>query len=52
MKVAETDIVKAAEGADFLVFVLPHQFLRKACAPLKGTLKPGAVGISLIKVSN
>merc|ERR1712110_1366527 len=43
------DIVRAAEGADVLVFVIPHQFIERSCAPLKGKLKAGAMGISLIK---
>ncbi|CAG0914668.1 unnamed protein product [Notodromas monacha] len=47
--VAEPDILKSTLNADYLVFVMPHQFLDRACAPLKGNLKPGAVGISLIK---
>eukprot|EP01068_Selenidium_serpulae_P008694 Selendium_serpulae@DN5051_c0_g1_i11.p1 len=43
------DIVKAAEGATLLVFVLPHQFIEKTCKVLKGKLAPGALAISLIK---
>ncbi len=42
-------MVQAAEGADLLVFVLPHQFVVRALTPLKGKLKSGAIGISLIK---
>jgi glycerol-3-phosphate dehydrogenase (NAD+) len=48
-KVAEPDIVKSVEDADYLVFVMPHQFLTRACRPLVGILKPGAIGITLIK---
>jgi len=47
--VAVPDIVEAADGADVLVFVIPHQFIERSCAPLKGKLKAGAMGISLIK---
>merc|ERR1712117_363612 len=48
--VAVPDISDAALEADILIFVLPHQFIKRACAPLKGKLKPGATGLSLIKV--
>ncbi|CAG0920208.1 unnamed protein product [Notodromas monacha] len=47
--VAVPDILESAKDADYLVFVLPHQFLRSSCQPLRGKLKQGAVGISLIK---
>ncbi|CUM66830.1 uncharacterized protein PRCAT00004514001 [Priceomyces carsonii] len=47
--VAEPDIVKAAEGADLLVFNLPHQFLRTVCVKLKGHLKPTTRAISCLK---
>ena len=49
--VAVPDISDAALGADILIFVLPHQFIKRACAPLKGKLKEGATGLSLIKVA-
>ena len=49
--VAVPDISDAALSADILIFVLPHQFIKRACAPLKGKLKEGAVGLSLIKVN-
>jgi len=47
--VAVPDISDAALEADILIFVLPHQFIKRACAPLKGKLKEGATGLSLIK---
>merc|ERR1711892_153081 len=47
--IAVPDIVDAAADADFLIFVLPHQFIKRACAPLVGRLKPGATGLSLVK---
>ncbi len=39
----------AAADADVYIFVIPHQFIVRALTPLKGKVKPGAVGISLIK---
>ena len=48
--IAIPDITEAAADADFLIFVLPHQFIKRACAPLVGKLKPGATGLSLVKV--
>lgn len=47
--VAVPDLVEACEGADVLVFVLPHQFLPKTCASLRGKISDKAIGISLIK---
>merc|ERR1712037_421193 len=47
--VAIPDISDAATDADFLIFVLPHQFIGRACDPLKGKLKPEAQGLSLVK---
>jgi glycerol-3-phosphate dehydrogenase (NAD+) len=47
--VAVPDVADACIGADVLVFVVPHQFLAKTCATLKGKLAPNAVAISLIK---
>jgi len=47
--VAVPDLVAAVEGADVLVFVIPHQFVPKSCSQLSGKVKPGAIGISLIK---
>lgn len=47
--VAVPDIVAAAADADFLIFVLPHQFIKRSCAPLQGKLKAGAQGLSLVK---
>uniref|UniRef100_A0A2K6MQY3 Glycerol-3-phosphate dehydrogenase [NAD(+)] n=1 Tax=Rhinopithecus bieti TaxID=61621 RepID=A0A2K6MQY3_RHIBE len=47
--VAAPDVVQAAADADILIFVVPHQFIRKICDQLKGHLKANAIGISLIK---
>ncbi|XP_044008185.1 glycerol-3-phosphate dehydrogenase [NAD(+)], cytoplasmic-like isoform X1 [Aphidius gifuensis] len=47
--IAVPDVVDAAQNADILVFVVPHQFIRRICSTLLGKLKPNAVGLSLIK---
>ncbi|XP_016056750.1 PREDICTED: glycerol-3-phosphate dehydrogenase [NAD(+)], cytoplasmic [Miniopterus natalensis] len=47
--VAVPNVVQAAVDADILVFVVPHQFIKKICDQLKGHLKANAIGISLIK---
>lgn len=46
---AVPDVVEAAKDADLLVFNLPHQFLSKTCANLKGNVKPTARAISCLK---
>ncbi|KAK3558575.1 hypothetical protein QTP86_021650 [Hemibagrus guttatus] len=47
--IAVPDITEAVAGADILVFVVPHQFIGKLCDQMKPHVKPGAIGISLIK---
>uniref|UniRef100_J3S8S5 Glycerol-3-phosphate dehydrogenase [NAD(+)] n=1 Tax=Crotalus adamanteus TaxID=8729 RepID=J3S8S5_CROAD len=47
--VAVPEVVEAAEEADILIFVVPHQFIPKICEQLTGHIKAGAIGISLIK---
>lgn len=47
--VAIPDVVEACKDADFIVFVLPHKFVKPTCSPLVGKIKPTAVGMSLIK---
>ncbi|XP_071291432.1 LOW QUALITY PROTEIN: glycerol-3-phosphate dehydrogenase [NAD(+)], cytoplasmic-like [Agelaius tricolor] len=47
--VAVPDVAEAANGADILVFVLPHQFIGRICEQIAGQIKPGTFGISLIK---
>uniref|UniRef100_A0A8D0C879 Glycerol-3-phosphate dehydrogenase [NAD(+)] n=1 Tax=Salvator merianae TaxID=96440 RepID=A0A8D0C879_SALMN len=47
--VAVADVGEAANGADILIFVIPHQFIPKTCEQLMGKIKAGAIGISLIK---
>lgn len=49
--VAVPDVVETAKDADILIVVIPHQFVPRTCAPLKGKLKDGAFAISLNKVS-
>ncbi|KAG9508745.1 Golgi pH regulator [Fragariocoptes setiger] len=47
--VAIPDVVDAAKDADVLIFVIPHKFVPGVCKPLKGKIKPSAIGLSLIK---
>lgn len=51
VQVAVPDVVEATNGADILMFVLPHQFVERICEQIAGQIKPGTFGISLIKVS-
>lgn len=48
--VAVSDISKAVENADILIFVLPHQYTRQACGELVGKVKPTSFAVTLIKV--
>lgn len=47
--VAVPEPEKAVEGADVLIFVLPHQFVKGLCGKLQGKLHPNAIAVSLIK---
>uniref|UniRef100_A0A4W3K2V0 Glycerol-3-phosphate dehydrogenase [NAD(+)] n=1 Tax=Callorhinchus milii TaxID=7868 RepID=A0A4W3K2V0_CALMI len=47
--VAVPDLKEAVDGADLLVFVVPHQFIRKLCDTITGHVPQKALGISLIK---
>lgn len=49
-QIAIPDVVEASRGADILIFVLPHQFVRGVCEKLKGNIKTSAVAVTLIKV--
>jgi glycerol-3-phosphate dehydrogenase (NAD+) len=49
-QVAIPDLLAATTGADILVFVLPHQYVKNICSTLKGNIKSNAVAVSLIKV--
>lgn len=46
---ANPDLVACAKDADFLVFILPHQFIEKTCATIKPVIKKTALGVSFIK---
>lgn len=50
MQIAVPELRDAADGADLLVFVVPHQFIRKLCDELAGCVSKTARGITLIKV--
>uniref|UniRef100_A0A668U8H8 Glycerol-3-phosphate dehydrogenase [NAD(+)] n=1 Tax=Oreochromis aureus TaxID=47969 RepID=A0A668U8H8_OREAU len=47
--VAVPKLSDAAMGADLLVFVVPHQFIRKLCDEMLGCVSTRARGITLIK---
>ncbi|GAA5970768.1 hypothetical protein JCM11641_004446 [Rhodosporidiobolus odoratus] len=47
--IAEPDLLKAIDGANALVFVIPHQFIAKTCDQLEGNVPKGTQAISLIK---
>ncbi|XP_032674165.1 glycerol-3-phosphate dehydrogenase [NAD(+)], cytoplasmic-like [Odontomachus brunneus] len=47
--IAVPDVIEAAKDADILIFVVPHQFIRRICSTLQGKIKSTAVGLSLIK---
>lgn len=49
-QVAVPKLRDAAEGADLLVFVVPHQFIRNLCDEMVGCVSTKARGITLIKV--
>lgn len=49
-QLAVPDLVEAAKDADILIFVIPHQFIGRACETMKGKIKKDALGLSLIKV--
>ncbi|XP_042200217.1 glycerol-3-phosphate dehydrogenase [NAD(+)], cytoplasmic isoform X2 [Callorhinchus milii] len=43
------DLLEASRGADILIFAVPQPFIGEICNRLKGHVKPGAIGVSLIK---
>ncbi|KAI0203970.1 glycerol-3-phosphate dehydrogenase [Astrocystis sublimbata] len=47
--VANPSLEDAVNGSSILIFNLPHQFIHKICAQLKGHIVPYARGISCIK---
>jgi len=46
---AERDPRKAAEGADILIWVLPHQFVPRTVQSMKDVVKATTISVSLIK---
>jgi len=46
---AVPSVVDAVQGSDVLVWVLPHQFVKRICSQIKETVKPGATSLSCIK---
>ena len=49
--VAVADLTEAVNGADILVFVIPHQYVKETCEQLKDKVKKSAFALTLIKVS-
>jgi glycerol-3-phosphate dehydrogenase (NAD+) len=47
--VADPDIKHTVEGADIIVFNIPHQFLKSICKQLQGTDFSGARAVSCLK---
>ena len=47
---AVADLTEAVNGADILVFVIPHQYVKETCEQLKDKVKKGAFALTLIKV--
>ena len=47
--VANPSLASAASGATMLIFVLPHQFLRRICPDILRSMAPRCKAISLIK---
>ena len=48
--VAVPDLRESVQGADILIFVIPHQFVKQTCETLKDQVKPSAFALTLIKV--
>lgn len=46
---ADPDLVSAVKDATLLVFVIPHQFVKRSCETIRGHLHKNARAISLIK---
>lgn len=47
--IAEPDLIRAVQGSDVLVFVLPHQFLPRTCDTIRPYVTKNTIAISLIK---
>merc|ERR1712210_9025 len=50
--IAVPELTDAAKDADLFIFVIPHQFIARTVATMKGHVKEGAAAISLIKGIN
>ena len=50
--IAMPDLVEAVKDADVLIFVIPHQYVKKTCEQLKDKVKKDAFALTLIKVRN
>jgi len=48
--IAIPDLSESVKDADILIFVIPHQFVKKTCEELKNQIKPNAFALTLIKV--
>ncbi|CAF0849748.1 unnamed protein product [Adineta ricciae] len=47
--IAVADLIEAIKDADILIFVIPHQFVKKTCEQLKDKVKKDAFALTLIK---
>ncbi len=47
--VANPSLVDSVKTSTILIFVMPHQFIGKACEQLKGNILPYARGVSCVK---
>lgn len=47
--IASNDLESVCKDADVLMFAVPHQFLSKILQGMRGNVKKGAIGVSLIK---
>jgi glycerol-3-phosphate dehydrogenase (NAD+) len=50
IQVAYPDVVEAVQDADILLFILPHQFVERACNAIKSHVKQTAFAVSFSKV--
>jgi len=48
--IATSDLSESVKDADILIFVIPHQFVKKTCEELKNQIKSNAFALTLIKV--
>lgn len=48
--IAVADLLQTVNGANILIFVIPHQFVKETCETLKGHVRSDAFALTLIKV--